>query len=514
MKNVSFLKQTQKTAVVIVLFSGFFALTVAVINPYPDIFVGWLSTFLLSSCTLALLYMTWLLISPCKTSGYAVSAALAARLIFAVFLFAALPVWGHDKAPANNGYLFLDAFRRDSDAWTLAQSGETLNTAFQNTFSTDQYGGLLALSAAVYRFSSPQAHRPLLIVLIGASVCTLGIPFLWDATRKRWGENTACWSVWLYALYPESLVLGASQMREPFLIGLSAIAFWSVMTWRENRTARTISAVVSLMLCGAISLSAGTLMAAAFAVLFFFENFYLQFNSLQKRISLLILACVLIGGAFLGWGLLTDYASYDMYLMEAASGRVAYELENIGGFFKAPFIIAYGIAQPVLPASIAYPGIPLARGIAIFRSAGWYFLIPFLLFSLFMISRAEPRKDRILAIVLASASFSWILLSSARAGGDQWDNPRYRAIFLIWQVVLAAWSIMQYQKTKSPWLSRIIFIETVFVVFFLQWYLSRYFDLFDRLFFWQMVLVIITIAAFVLIGGWIADTLKQRRHKA
>ncbi len=506
--------QFQKSSLAVVLLSGIIATAFTFFNPYPNILTGWLSAFFLAVLLLGPLTYFWWKLSPGTASGSATLTALLTRLVIGFFLFLALPIWGHDEPYANGGYLYLDAYRRDSDAWTLAQSDVPLSAAFQNTYATDQYGGLLALSAGVYRVFSPEAHRPLLIVLFGAAFYAAGVPFLWEAVRKRWGENTAHWAIWIYALYPESMLLGACQMREPLLIGLSAIPFWAVVTWKEKPLARSLLAVFTLMLACLFSLSAGVLLSAAFALFLFFEHFFQPLAKRKKLVSIVIIFGLCLAGMALGWGLLTDYASYDIYLMETASGRVAYELENIGGSFRAPFLITYGLAQPVLPASIAYPGIPLARAIAIFRSLGWYLLIPFLLYSLFTLGPQEKKRDRVSTMVLVVLSFSWILLSSARAGGDQWDNPRYRAIFLVWQVVLAAWALTQYKIRKSPWLGRIILVETVFIVFFLQWYVSRYYELFGRLFFWQMVAAILIISVLVLGGGWFMDHIKQRRIKA
>ena len=53
---------------------------------------------------------------------------------------------------------------------------------------------------------------------------------------------------------------------------------------------------------------------------------------------------------------------------------------------------------------------------------------------------------------------TWLMavISAYRAGGDLWDNPRYRAGFAAFQLILAAWAFFQQQA----WL--------------LAWYLPRY----------------------------------------
>ena len=112
-----------------------------------------------------------------RQCGLATAVSFALRLVIGIILFAALPVYGYDEAPPNNGYLYLDAYARDTDAWQLASSGDSLLSAFQNEFRTDQYGGLLSLSAAIYRTFSPDAHRPLLILILTSFFTALGFPF-------------------------------------------------------------------------------------------------------------------------------------------------------------------------------------------------------------------------------------------------------------------------------------------------------------------------------------------------
>jgi hypothetical protein len=98
--------------------------------------------------------------------------------------------------------------------------------AFSREFVSDQYGGLLAFFSLVYRYLSPDAHRPLILILISAVVAALGIPFLWKGTKQVFGEKVAFASAWIFALYPESILLGSSAMREPYLLTFSAMALY------------------------------------------------------------------------------------------------------------------------------------------------------------------------------------------------------------------------------------------------------------------------------------------------
>jgi len=175
---------------------------VAVFNPGVYPLVAFFTAFLLAAFSYWLIHWVsgWLALN--RTARGASVFAFGLRIFIGVLLFLALPVFGYDEAPPNNGYLYLDAYERDMDAWKLASSGKSLTAAFRSEFATDQYGGLLALSAAIYRFLSPDAHRPLLILIITSFFNVFGLPFLWKGIFKRWGEKTANVAAWIYALYP------------------------------------------------------------------------------------------------------------------------------------------------------------------------------------------------------------------------------------------------------------------------------------------------------------------------
>ena len=100
------------------------------------------------------------------------------------------------------------------------------------------------------------------------------------------------------------------------------------------------------------------------------------------------------------------------------------------------------------------------------------------------------------------------------AGGDQWDNPRYRTWLLPWAALLAGWAWMRSRIHHDPWLRRILLVEGLFVLLFTEWYLSRYFPIFRRLNFWVMVGVIVAGSALILVGGWLRDRRGVRQPPA
>ena len=94
----------------------------------------------------------------------------AARLLVGSSLYVVLPLDGYDDPDDKAGHVFTDAHRRDDQAWELAASGSAIWSAFDRSYYTDQYGGLLAASALAYRVLSPDSHRPLLITTPGSAV--------------------------------------------------------------------------------------------------------------------------------------------------------------------------------------------------------------------------------------------------------------------------------------------------------------------------------------------------------
>jgi hypothetical protein len=71
-------------------------------------------------------------------------------------------------------------------------------------------------------------------------------------------------------------------------------------------------------------------------------------------------------------------------------------------------------------------------------------------------------------------SWLWILVSSARGGGDASDNPRYRVIFLLFMVLPSAWGYYWAKEIQNPWIVRIIAMEVIFLAAFTIWYAARY----------------------------------------
>ena len=229
-----------------------------------------------------MLVLAWRWAGSLKPLAWMLALAFILRLGSGVFLTIILPTAGYDNEEQQAGYLLYDAYSRDSQAWTLATSSEPLMTAFQNQFDSDQYGGLLSLSAAVYRYLSPDVHRPLLILILAAFAGAVGIPFLYKAVKERWGKRPALIAGWIMVLYPESIMLGGSEMREPFLLALISILFWAVLSWKKNRTAALWVGAASLLGLFLFSWRVAVVVAGVMAVWFWLDYVIASWNTRWK----------------------------------------------------------------------------------------------------------------------------------------------------------------------------------------------------------------------------------------
>lgn len=445
--------------------------------------------------------------------GMAVMLALAylLRLGSGIGLALMLPEYGYDEPTQNAGYVFYDAAQRDRQAWELAQSNQVLEAATGAEYVTDQYGGLLALSAGVYAALSPDAHRPLFIVLLAAFAGAVGVPFIYMALRKRFGDGAAWLAAGVFAFYPNSILLGASQMREPFLLSLAAIGLWCVTQWQSaDRRKVVIIGLLAMAFMAWISSRVMLPVAGVLAVWFWLEHYVDRLPEKWRIISWILLAAAGLVFAVYGWRWVSGTAVFDTRMTEYNSGRIQTAIEELGVDLRVPFIIGYGLTQPVLPAALADPAIPLWRVTSSLLAAGWYAVAPFLIFALFALWREPDAVKRRLLAWSTLACVVWVLISSARAGGDQWDNPRYRTIFLPWLALICAWGWDYARRAKNPWLWRILAVEGIFLAFFLSWYLSRYYNLVSRMPFNAMLLWITALSLLVLAGGAVWDWVRGR----
>jgi hypothetical protein len=189
---------------------------------------------------------------------------------------------------------------------------------------------------------------------------------------------------------------------------------------------------------------------------------------------------------------------------------VQYIVSIIGVRYRLLFASLYGLFQPVLPAALIEPSKIFWKILNSLRAFGWYLFIPTLVYGLVYYFRLKEKKEKYQFLFLWLLSVFWIYLSSIRAGGDMWDNPRYRLSFLLIIGYVVAVAFYHGWKTKDHWLIRFYIAHLVFILFFLQWYISRYTGLFVNLSFFQMVYVLIFIFGIILITGVIQEIKNSR----
>ncbi len=485
---------------------------VALLSP-GSFLTGWLAASALAIPAVFFLLCAWNWAGGGRLLGWMVALAFLLRLGLGIGLSLATVVYGYDTECQNAGYLFKDACQRDREAYSIAHKDEGLFWFSGIELDNDQYGGMAFLSGWVYRYLSPDAHRPFLILIIGAFFAALGIPFLRMAIRQDWNDRVANLAAWIVVFYPDAIFFGGSQMREPILVGLGSIAFWAVLSWEQNLRASIVVFASSVLGMFFFSTRVSLLIGGILAVWLWLD--YTAMTS-DRRARILGGVGLVLGMALLlvlSWNWFRSSSGYDVLLTFKSSGQAERQIQQIGEQWKYAFSLVYGIARPVLPAAIAdSDSLPLLRAIGIVRALGWYLLAPFLAYAIFTLWMEPDSQRRQLALWLIATVVVWLLVASARGGGDATDNPRYRSLFIPWIALLAAWGIDWALSRRAVWIWCWVAAEAVFLGFFTHWYLSRYYRLWVKLPFWEMVLWIAGLGGAILVGGWVFDRWRARRR--
>ena len=490
-------------------------------------FIGWLgfSFLLLFSCFFLSSSIHWA--GGRKMLAWMAALAFILRFAGGLTTYLTLPVFGHaGDEEQSAGFTYTDAYRRDSQAWDLALSDRPILDAFNSRFAYDQYGGLLAFSTLVYRYFSPDAHRVLMLVLMSALMGALGLPFLWKAVNLQWGEKVAMASGWVFALYPESILLGGVAMREPYLLAFSTFCLWGFVDWQINHTKKSL-VWLALGILGMLLVSPSIALVTLVIL-----GGWLYFSSERGRFpwwAAVVLGVVFIAGLFLlssaldrqgnlgGGGplgviqnFIRESFKWNVFKIEEGSGWVQKLFDEMPGWMQLPFVMIYGVLQPVLPAILIAPTEVIWKVIGILRAAGWYALVPALILAWGAVPSPSTGKKRKLILWLSFVVWVWVIFTALRGGGDQWDNPRYRTILFMWQAILAGQVWVWWRETRNAWAVRVLGMEIVFVVIFAQWYANRYLHVGFQLPFGGMVALILGLWALILLWGFWRD--KQNGH--
>jgi len=528
MKNI----QLKKEFWIILLVVIVIAVLLAFLDGSGHWLQSWLAYLIMLGLGACSIYWVWKVVkaSPKVTTVAIISFSL--RLSAGIALALLLPTLGYQTSPEHcAGYVYTDAFFRDGQAWDLATSGKPLIRAFSGQYSYDQYGGMLALSALIYRSLSPDAHRPFLILILSATFSAWGILCLGKASRTWFNEKTTLLAVWLFALYPESVLLGSSQMREAIVIPLTAISFYGLTEIQGKRWTGWLWLILSATFLFSIQPLAGFISFTVLLGIWLLDP--VTQNPIKQRQTILVfflLVAVLFVAMLLVGSILTNLPSvqgnkalsifiiwfqynfsYQSYLLERSSGIFQSLLDSLGQQWRWLIVLVYGIAQPVLPAIVGDPdAVWIMRFIGFLRAAGWYALALFLVYGTLGVFRSRSEIRRLQLIWISIISWAWIMVAALNAGADQWDNPRYRVILLLWQVILAAWAWEWARSRKDAWLWRWLAVEVVFVGMFTQWYLGRYYPGIIHFDIKIMTIATLLVCGMILIGGVIWD----KKHPA
>lgn len=457
---------------------------------------GWTSVVVVGLLSLGILWVGWRLIqaeSPPTWLSQLMAIAMILHLIVGVFWIAGLPRYGHGTVAEHEGYVMADAYARDTVAWRLARTSAPLWTAFVGNRKVDQYGGLLFLSAAVYRYLGTSFHQPLLMLLLVAAFSALSVPFTWAFARLAWGPGEARLAAWIMVVYPEAVLLGSSQMREAFTATLVVASFYGLLRYQRDHTWRALLWIlVPLLLCLPFSPPAATMMLGGLVLVTLMVRLWGKPKRIPSRllwIGLAVLVVLVSVGLYLSlrqfvparivnpiemlaWWL-TKSARFQAYLNAHTSGWIQKVFDEYPTGLQLPVLLAYGIVQPFLPAAlIAHTEAPIWYGIAIWRALGWTFMLAFLIYAPLL--ALQKREQRALNLGLCLVVWIVILVAAYRGGADLWDNPRYRVMFAGLQAGLVAWTIVEHRRAADPWMRRALIATGSVLIWFLPWYLRRY----------------------------------------
>ncbi|UCF62470.1 MAG: hypothetical protein JSV37_07160 [Anaerolineaceae bacterium] len=505
---------------------------IAALDSHGTLFSGWPAYLILVACMAAVIWLAWRWVAEGESPRFLIVAlvvAIALRLGLGIAFTYALPQFGYDEEPQRAGYVYSDAFTRDIDAWSLAASDQNLLTAFTESPSSDQYGGLLFLSAFIYRFLSPDIHRPLLIVVIATTISSLAVLFTFRFTKMTFGAKAATLAVWLIVLYPDAVLLGSSQMREAFIGTAFGIALFGYGVLREGHLKKGLLAILLAIVVLALPISPPYAVAILLTVGigWLWEGRLRVVRSRWLLLPILGLALVAIILAVRAWSAIGGLSGSGMEVLldwwRSVGGQWQRDtlwmqsdwtrrlLKATPEWAQLPFFTIYGLIRPFLPAALIDRGLPIWRSIAIWRGLGWIVLLPFLLYA--PLAAIRGKGWRSLPAYLSVMVWFTALLASYRGTGDLWDNPRYRAAFLAAQVALAGWAWINAEKVGSLWLKRTFVLVGVSMALFTVWYGFRY-NLLPYFSVLHAVGVVIAFIVLFLSGSILYDSYQARKSEA
>ncbi|HEY5119141.1 MAG TPA: hypothetical protein VII90_06765 [Anaerolineales bacterium] len=430
--------------------------------------------------------------------------ALGMRVTFLIIVPLAMQLWGYPSDKNRIGLVETDALNATSKAWNAAQSNQpVLETWTQG--SGDNTGGITVMGVIIFRLFSSDQERALLLGLLAAAVSALTVIPTFRLANELFSERVARVAAVIAAVFPEAVMLGALDVQQGYLalvLGVELLAVAGLMLWKKPDPGklgapRPVIAAVALVL----SLVAMFLLSYQFFILSLFCGalFAVWLADPRRRIGRILwiaaglglLALIILHILSLRDVIPSDsdylYSQYHYLYGLAWSEYDKIAATGGGDLFQSvlasmdrtiAFLLAalYGLLQPVLPAAIGHRNLTAQGGgfwqaLGIYRSLGWYLLLPVLIYgSLKSLRGLISRKPEvILAVIFWGIAF----IGSYRAFGDQWDNPRYRFFAFVPMALLAAWAWVEWREKRDPWFLRIAIPFAIAVIGLTIWYLLR-----------------------------------------
>jgi hypothetical protein len=430
--------------------------------------------------------------------------ALGARLAFLTLAPIAMLLWGYASNRDLKGLVQLDAINAVDTAWNAAQPGNSLIDAFHRA-PGDNTGGITTLGVVAFRLLSPDVERTLLLGLFASVLTSLTVIAVYRLGRGLFSPGVAKVAALIAAVFPEAVMIGSSHQQLGYMTLLFSMGLLALAGVIRNADpvpgdpglpSRRNSAILL-----AVMIALSFLVGYQFAVLGVMGGTAVAvwLSDPKQRIGRIVwigagavvavLVVLRVLSAFdiipSAWDVL--FKQYRFLYSQAWEEFDKLKYAGGGDFFqtvlltmeKGPaFILAavYGLARPALPAAIGYR-ITSAQGgffwqlLNIYRSLGWYILLPVLLYGTLKSLRGilSRKPETILMLIF------WVvaLVGSYRAFGDEWDNPRYRLFALAPMALLAAWAWINQREQKDLWFMRIVIPFAVATVSLTVWYILR-----------------------------------------
>jgi hypothetical protein len=173
---------------------------------------------------------------------------------------------------------------------------------------------------------------------------------------------------------------------------------------------------------------------------------------------------------------LLEGVEYELGKLRLASGWIQYIFGQTPPWAHPPLATLYGLVQPFLPAAVMdNTGVILTRLVMIWRSLGWFAVLPVLLYA--PIASVRNEGWRSLATYLTVVVLVSAVLISYRYAGDQWDSPRYRAALLPFLASLVGWAWSGALSRGDRWLLWCVVLVVLETLILGWWYAGRYYHI-------------------------------------